>query len=105
MCQALGYMHQCGLMHRDIKPENVLIDPSNLAIKLIDFGFATQVNQYGPNTQYMITRWYRPLEIVLNLPYDGKADIFALGALLLELYLGEEIFRSASNLDQLYWII
>lgn len=53
----------------------------------------------------MITRWYRPLEIVLNLPYDGKSDIFALGALLLELYLGEEVFRSASNLDQLYWII
>lgn len=52
-------------------------------IKLIDFGFAKQVNLYGQNTQYMITRWYRPMEIVLNLGYDNKADIFALGALIM----------------------
>lgn len=81
-------MHQRGIMHRDIKPENVLIDPLTLNIKLIDFGFATPINPYAHNTQYMITRWYRPLEIVLNLPYDAKADIFALGALILELYQG-----------------
>lgn len=61
VCQALGYMHQCGLMHRDIKPENVLVDPSTLTIKLIDFGFATRINPYSQHTQYMITRWYRPL--------------------------------------------
>ena len=53
----------------------------------------------------MVTRWYRPLEIVLGLPYDYKADIFSFGALMLELYHGEEIFRSSSNIDQLYWII
>jgi serine/threonine protein kinase len=41
----------------------------------------------------------------LNLPYDLKVDVFALGALLLELYLEKEVFRSASNLDQLYWIV
>jgi serine/threonine protein kinase len=41
----------------------------------------------------------------LNLPYDAKSDIFALGALVLELYQGEEIFRSSSNIDQLYWIL
>ena len=61
MCQALAYMHQHGIMHRDIKPENVLIDPKTLRIKLIDFGFAIRINPYASNTQYMITRWYRPL--------------------------------------------
>ena len=52
----------------------------------------------------MVTRWYRPLEIVLNLPYDLKADVFSIGAMMLELYLGEEVFKSSSNIDQLYWI-
>jgi len=37
----------------------------------------------------MITRWYRPLEIVLGIGYDGAVDVFALGALVMELYLGE----------------
>ncbi len=61
ICHALSYMHERGIMHRDIKPENVLIDPFTLSIKLIDFGFATSINPYGQHTQYMITRWYRPL--------------------------------------------
>lgn len=62
MCKALHYMHINGIMHRDIKPENVLIEPKTLMIKIIDFGFATQINSYnGQHTQYMITRWYRPL--------------------------------------------
>jgi hypothetical protein len=39
------------------------------------------------------------------LGYDASADVFALGALVMELYQGEEIFRSASNLDQLYWVL
>lgn len=38
------------------------------------------------------------------MQYDYRADIFALGAMILELYLGEEIFKSSSNIDQLYWI-
>jgi serine/threonine protein kinase len=91
-------------MHRDIKPENILIDPDTLNIKLIDFGFAKLSNTPN-NTNYMVTRWYRPLEIVLNLPYNEKVDVFAVGALILELYLGNEVFRSGSNIDQFYWIV
>ena len=76
------------IMHRDIKPENVLIDPQTFMVKIIDFGFAVEMNPYKKNTDYMVTRWYRPLQIVLGLPYDLKIDIFALGALLMELYMG-----------------
>lgn len=97
-------MHSLNLMHRDLKPENILIDPNTLHIKLIDFGFAAENKPYGINTNYMVTRWYRPLQIVLSLPYDQKADVFSIGAMMLELYLGEEVFRSSSNIDQLYWI-
>lgn len=88
MCQALAYMHNLGIMHRDIKPENIMIDPNTLKVKLIDFGFAKSFSNFAQHTQYMITRWYRPLEVVLYLNYDGKSDIFALGALILELYEG-----------------
>ena len=83
IAEGIAAMHKKGIMHRDIKPENILINPKTLEVKLIDFGFATESNSYGKNTQYMVTRWYRPLEIVLGLPYDVKVDIFSLGALMM----------------------
>jgi serine/threonine protein kinase len=76
LCSALSYLHSLHIMHRDIKPENIMIDPSTLNIKLIDFGFAKKVGE-DPMTAYMVTRWYRPLEVVIGLKYDHKIDIFA----------------------------
>lgn len=103
--KGLSYMHRMGIMHRDIKPENILVNPITLEAKLIDFGFACHYRSREAHTQYMVTRWYRPLELVLGLPYDMKIDVFSIGALMMELYNSEEIFRSASNIDQMYWII
>ena len=69
ICSGLAYLHALNIMHRDIKPENIMIDPATLSIKLIDFGFAKKFNE-DPLTGYMVTRWYRPLEVVIGLKYD-----------------------------------
>jgi hypothetical protein len=37
--------------------------------------------------------------------YGLKADIFSIGALFLELLIGEEVFKSSSNIDQLHRLI
>ena len=87
ICSALKYLHGKGIMHRDIKPENIMIDPVTQQVKLIDFGFAKQINR-KENTGYMVTRWYRPLEVVLGLNYNEKVDVFAAGAIYLELIHG-----------------
>lgn len=104
ICSALQYLHSKGIMHRDIKPENVMINPSTQEIKLIDFGFAKPVDS-NSHTGYMVTRWYRPLEIVLGLDYNQKVDVFAVGAIFLELLLGREVFPSQSNMEQLYMLL
>ena len=54
----------------------------------MDFGFAKHKGQ-TQDTGYMVTRWYRALEVVLGLPYDEKIDVFAAGAILLELIIGK----------------
>lgn len=66
---ALAYLHSKNIVHRDIKPENIMINPQTQQIKIIDFGFAKYKDPHCC-TGYMVTRWYRPLEIVLGLPYD-----------------------------------
>ena len=69
VCSALEYLHSKGIMHRDLKPENIMINPLTREVKLIDFGFAKKTGR-EKNTDYMVTRWYRPLEIVLGLQYN-----------------------------------
>lgn len=49
----------------------------------------------------MTTRWYRSPELVLNLPYTVNIDVFAMGCILVELYLGYEAFPGRDAVDQL----
>ena len=59
-----------------------MINPLTQEVKLVDFGFAKYTG-HAQNTDYMVTRWYRPLEVVLGLSYDEKIDVFAAGAVFL----------------------
>lgn len=47
-----------GVLHRDLKPENILLDMRNDAIKLIDFGLASEV-QDGPFYTFRGEKWGR----------------------------------------------
>jgi serine/threonine protein kinase len=85
MLCALQYVHSASILHRDLKPANCLIQDS-CDVAICDFGLARYVNpgDSGGNemTEYVITRWYRPPELVLSHDYNNSVDIWALGCVL-----------------------
>ena len=74
-------------MHRDIKPNNIFINENNNIIKLGDFGCSIYIkdNKSDP----IGTIFYTAPEIIKNLKYDEKCDLWSLGVTLYELYTGE----------------
>lgn len=83
LCEALGRLHQEGLLHRDIKPDNVFLTSDGRAV-LIDFGSARefQANQTVHHTR-MVTHGYAPLEQYASKAKFGPfTDIYSLSATL-----------------------
>lgn len=101
--QGLAYMHKNGYFHRDLKPENLLVQSGTL--KIADFGLAREINSKPPFTDYVSTRWYRAPEVLLrDTKYGAPIDIFALGAIMAELYTMKPLFPGSSEQDQIFKI-
>ncbi|XP_077229546.1 protein kinase superfamily protein isoform X2 [Tasmannia lanceolata] len=103
LLQGLAYMHRNGYFHRDLKPENLLVTGD--VIKIADFGLVREVMSKPPYTDYVSTRWYRAPEVVLqSSSYTPAIDMWAVGAILAELFTLSPLFPGESETDQLYKI-
>lgn len=93
--EALGFLHDLGLIHCDLKPENILVKSySRCEIKVIDLG--SSCFQTDHLCSYVQSRSYRAPEVILGLPYDQKIDIWSLGCILAELCSGNVLFQNDS---------
>ncbi|KAK9805401.1 hypothetical protein WJX73_001324 [Symbiochloris irregularis] len=101
--EGLAHIHKLGYFHRDMKPENLLV--SKDTIKIADFGLAREIRSRPPYTEYVSTRWYRAPEVLLRSAlYSAPIDMFAVGAILAELFSLRPLFPGASEVDELYKI-
>lgn len=99
--EGLAYMHKHGFFHRDLKPENLLATGD--IVKIADFGLAREIRSRPPFTDYVSTRWYRAPEILLrSTSYNSPIDIFAIGAIMAELYMLRPLFPGQNETDQIY---
>jgi len=92
LCAALEEVHALGVIHRDVKPQNILLT-DDAQVKLSDFGVA-HLPESGMSTVYQPgTPGYRAPEQEGNQPVDGGADVYALCAVLFEVWSGRKYVR------------
>jgi len=104
LLDALCTFKEAELIHGDLKPENILLVSSDHAeIKVIDFGSACHQKQVS--NPYIQSRFYRSPEVILGLAYGPPIDMWSVGCILAELFLGFPLLPGASSYDQLFRII
>lgn len=68
-------------------------------IKLIDFGSATFDHEH--HSTIVSTRHYRAPEVILELGWSQPCDVWSVGCILFELYLGITLFQTHDNREHL----
>ncbi|XP_026137582.1 serine/threonine-protein kinase DCLK1 isoform X2 [Carassius auratus] len=98
LASAIKYLHSHNIVHRDIKPENLLVyehQDGSKSLKLGDFGLATVVD--GPLYTICGTPTYVAPEIVAEMGYGLKVDIWATGVITYILLCGFPPFRGSTD--------
>lgn len=112
--RALAYLHSADVLHRDLKPSNILVT-STCEVKICDLGLARYVDyskakrmkeasddKFVELTEYVVTRWYRAPEILLDgCRYDKPSDMWSAGCILGELLGRKPLFPGSSTTNQL----
>ncbi|KAI2468259.1 kinase-like protein [Annulohypoxylon bovei var. microspora] len=124
--QGLEHIHAHQFFHRDIKPENILVTtsghqdsansfrrysalmtppstPPTYTVKIADFGLARETHSKLPYTTYVSTRWYRAPEVLLRAgEYSAPVDIWAVGAMAVEIATLKPLFPGGNEVDQVW---
>ncbi|KAJ5622196.1 hypothetical protein N7528_005428 [Penicillium herquei] len=104
LLNALSLLNKAHLIHCDLKPENILLkNLESPIIKVIDFGSACDERQTVYT--YIQSRFYRSPEVLLGLPYSSAIDMWSLGCIVVELFLGLPLFPGSSEYNQVCRIV
>ncbi|KAL9439481.1 hypothetical protein AB3S75_025027 [Citrus x aurantiifolia] len=101
LLRGLKYVHSASVLHRDLKPSNLLLNAS-CDLKIGDFGLARTTSETDFMTEYVVTRWYRAPELLLNCTeYTAAIDIWSVGCILGEIMTREPLFPGKDYVHQL----
>ncbi|KAG9652862.1 Pkinase-domain-containing protein, partial [Aureobasidium melanogenum] len=112
LLEGLRYLHDSHILHRDMKAANILINNRGL-LQIADFGLARHYDGPVPQpgrgngeavrdyTTLVVTRWYRPPELLLQLRrYTPAIDMWGAGCVFAEMFEGRPILEGKSDLNQ-----
>ena len=119
IAQGLSAAHAKGIVHRDVKPENVFLTTDG-RVKVLDFGIARALSGAAETTEtrsaapsdagtmpgtVVGTVGYMAPEQVRGQPADHRADVFALGVVLLEMLTGRRAFAGGTPIEAMSAIL
>ncbi|KAL4787759.1 kinase-like domain-containing protein [Aspergillus varians] len=112
LLEGLRYLHENCILHRDMKAANLLISNQGI-LQIADFGLARPFDEAPPQpgkgggeakreyTTLVVTRWYRPPELLLQLRrYTSAIDMWGVGCVFGEMFKGKPILAGNSDLNQ-----
>lgn len=112
LLQGVQYLHANRVLHRDMKAANLLINNRGI-LQIADFGLARPYDDPPPQrgkgggdatrdyTTLVVTRWYRPPELLLQLRrYTTAIDMWGVGCVFGEMFKGRPILAGNSDLNQ-----
>lgn len=102
---ALDHAHRQNVVHRDIKPANVMFDPGSGQVKVTDFGIARITDSSRTKTGVVLgTPSFMAPEQLAGQRVDGRADLYALGAMLFQMLTGALPLKGESLSALMYQI-
>ena len=112
ICDGLAAAHAARVIHRDLKPENLVITRDE-RIKIVDFGLAKRARATGEALDASLTVdgaligtvAYMSPEQARGEDVDHRSDLFALGAIVVEMVTGRPAFRGVTTADTLSAIL
>ncbi|KAK7002585.1 inhibitor of nuclear factor kappa-B kinase subunit alpha [Biomphalaria glabrata] len=88
---AIEYLHSNRIIHRDLKPENIVLkplDPNKILYKVIDLGYAKELDVNSICNSYVGTMQYLAPELFVSKPYTKTVDYWSFGSLVFECIAG-----------------
>ncbi|KAH9700878.1 hypothetical protein WN944_027937 [Citrus x changshan-huyou] len=105
LLRGLKYIHSANVIHRDLKPSNLLLN-ANCDLKICDFGLARPTSENEFMTEYVVTRWYRAPELLLNSSdYTAAIDVWSVGCIFMELMNRRPLFPGKDHVHQMRLLI
>ena len=112
LLEGLRYLHDSHILHRDMKAANLLINNQG-RLQIADFGLARHYDEPVPQagrgggeakreyTTLVVTRWYRPPELLLQLRrYTTAIDMWGVGCVFGEMFKRKPILSGTTDLNQ-----
>lgn len=99
----LCVLHRENVLHRDLKPQNILLSDGTDSpmLKIADFGFARALQPQDMAATVCGSPLYMAPEILRHEPYDARADLWSVGAIMFEVLMGKTPFSGVNPMQLL----